>query len=500
MKSTKNRPFRYWMVGFSMLAVSLGGAAWADTGASRKSPTAASAIGSAKGLSKAFRFAADKVLPSVVAIENRPASDGVSVQQDSVPRGENPLKGTPFEHLFPDSREGLRRRNGRSGGLGSGVIVHDSGLVITNHHVVSGGGNVTVRLADGREFKALEVWTDPKTDIAVVKIAATDGLVAATIGNSDVMEIGDWVLALGQPFGLESTVTAGIISAKHRGIGMMARENFLQTDAAINPGNSGGPLVNLDGEVVGINTAISSRSGGNNGVGFAVPINLAKWVAKQLASDGMVRCAYLGVGIQPVTAQLASQFQVKPREGVVVTDVFPDTPAAKAGLRSGDVIVEFAGNRIASPQSLQVVVERCQLGSSHPMTIVRQGARMELAFLSEEQPDTFGTDGDAAQENSATPQTSRLQGLGLEISPLDPEVAAELGMKGTRGVVITAVNDQSPAARAGLASGMVITEINRSPVTDVADAVAALGDESIAESVLLLVRTANGSRFVALRS
>ncbi len=318
---------------------------------------AAHAVASAKGLSTAFRVASEQVLPAVVTIENEPkavtADDNATTPPKPNPFGErNPFEGTPFEDFFKDHGFNFEMPPGQpqphAGGSGSGVVIDPSGIILTNNHVVAGDGEVTVRLHDGREFKATNVWTDPKTDIAVVKIDAQD-LVAAKLGNSDTVSVGDWVLALGQPFGLEDTVTAGIISAKHRGIGITARENFLQTDAAINPGNSGGPLVNLDGEVVGINTAISSRSGGNDGVGFAIPINLAKWVGDQLVQGGTVHRAYLGVGIQPVTATLAEQFKVKPREGVAVTDVFPNTPAAKAGLQSGDVIVEYAGVAVSNP-------------------------------------------------------------------------------------------------------------------------------------------------------
>ncbi|MCA9223426.1 MAG: trypsin-like peptidase domain-containing protein, partial [Planctomycetales bacterium] len=320
------------------------------------------AVASAKGLSTAFRVASEKVLPSVVTIENMPkaavASDERAAPQQRNPSGDrNPFEGTPFEDFFKDRGFNFEmppiQPQPRAGGTGSGVVIDPSGIILTNNHVVAGDGEVTVRLHGDREFKATNVWTDPKTDIAVVKIDAT-GLVAAKLGDSDTVAVGDWVLALGQPFGLEDTVTAGIISAKHRGIGITARENFLQTDAAINPGNSGGPLVNLDGEVIGINTAISSRTGGNDGIGFAVPINLAKWVGDQLVHGGAVHRAYLGVGIQPVTATLAEQFKVKPREGVAVTEVFPSTPAAIAGLQSGDVIVEYAGVAVSSPNELQL--------------------------------------------------------------------------------------------------------------------------------------------------
>ncbi len=360
------------------------------------------ALTAAKGLSTAFRVVSEKLLPCVVAIETSPNTMMVNGTQrgprpEMSPGERNPFEGTPFGDFFKDNPEGqgfsfrmppMQPRPQR--GLGSGVIFDASGLILTNHHVVAGGGDVTVRLADGREFKAAQVWSDPQTDIAVVKIDGASDLAAARLGDSDLVAVGDWVLALGQPFGLESTVTSGIISAKGRGIGITPRENFLQTDAAINPGNSGGPLVNLDGEVIGVNTAISSRSGGNEGIGFAVPINLAKWAADQLAHGGTVHRAYLGVGIQPVTAMLADQFQVKPKHGVVVTDVFPDTPAAKAGLQSGDVIVEYAGLAVSTPQELQVAVERSEIGRAHTLSIVRDGKSMTLNFTPEEQPSHFG--------------------------------------------------------------------------------------------------------------
>jgi serine protease Do len=476
---------------------------------------AARAVSSARELSTAFRVASEQVLPSVVAVETTPAVAAASPERaPATPgtpgrspfRGRNPFEGTPFEDMFRDAPSGEGFRFGmppgqqmpRRGGIGSGVIFDASGLILTNNHVVSGGGTVSVRLHDGREFTASQVWTDSKTDIAVIKIDGAQDLVAAPLGNSDTVSIGDWVLALGQPFGLESTVTAGIISAKHRGIGITPRENFLQTDAAINPGNSGGPLVNLDGEVIGINTAISSRSGGNEGIGFAVPVNLAKWVATQLAKDGVVRRAYLGVGIQPVTQKLADQFKVKPREGVVVTDVFPNTPAAKAGVQSGDVIVEFAGVTVASPQELQTLVEQAELGKPHALTVKRDGKTKDLAFTPEEQPSDYGM----ARRSTPAEQpsgSSQLEKLGLEIGSLDPQVAEQLGLQGIEGVVITRVQRDSLADRAGLESGMAITQVNRAPVADLESAVKALNEASPADGILLLVRSGEGSRFVVLK-
>lgn len=479
------------------------------------SPDVERAIESANHLSTAFRTVAQRLLPAVVAIENRPsvawnAGSQLRPSQDGLPRGfnfeqENPFEGTPFEELFrgrnfrmvpPGDMPG-GRGSGRAlpGGIGSGVIISTDGIILTNNHVVAGGGEVSVRTQDGREFSAEEVWTDPKTDLAVVKINASN-LVAAPLGNSDQVEIGDWVVALGQPFGLESTVTAGIISAKNRGLGITDRENFLQTDAAINPGNSGGPLVNLRGEIIGINTAISSRSGGNEGIGFAVPSNLARWVSNQLVEHGTVRRAYLGVGIQPVTQDLAEQLSVAPRSGVAVTDVYPKTPAAKSGLQSGDVIVKFDGESIRDPQQLQLAVERSEFGKSLKIDIVRNGTPMQLNYKPEEQPGDFGL---RSQNKSAPGRSQRMENFGLEVAPMDDAVAQQLGMQGVKGVVITAVADGSPAAEAGLNSGMVITQVNRQPVTSLEQFLQAMQNSKAGEGALLLVRTENGSRFVVLK-
>ncbi|MGN6135161.1 MAG: Do family serine endopeptidase [Aureliella sp.] len=475
------------------------------------------AVSSAKDLSTAFRVAADKVLPSLVTIEtkSKPVQAPVRRKGHSAPDGmggRNPFAGTPFEDMFkgfemqgdgaeqfgfgaPDSHP--------QEGLGSGVIIDGSGLIMTNNHVVAGGKSVDVlvRLWDGREYKADKVWTDPKTDIAIVKIEGADDLTVAALGDSDQVAVGDWVLALGQPFGLESTVTAGIVSATHRGVGINARESFLQTDAAINPGNSGGPLVNLDGQVVGINTAISSRGGGNDGVGFAVPVNLAKWVGDQLVKNGEVHRAYLGVGIQPVNATLAKQFNVKPREGVVVTEVYPNTPAAKAGLKSGDVIRSFAGVGVNSPRELQLLVERAEVGRPHGIELVRNGKSMTLNFVPEMQSEDLEAKlGDADSSGHMPAESSSFEALGLELSNLDAAVAEQLGIKGEEGVVITSVTPGSVADRAGLESGMVIAQINRKPVKDMSAAEKALSGYKSGDDLLLLIKTEAGSRFIVIGS
>lgn len=471
------------------------------------SPEATRAIESANHLSIAFRTVADRLLPSVVSIENRPtvATKPVNgIRPSANPSGNNPFQGTPFEDMFrefdfqsPESSPRGRGTPSPRGGIGSGVIIDNTGIILTNNHVVAGDGDITVRTHDGRKFVATNVWTDPKTDLAVVKIDGAGDLVAATLGDSDQTGIGEWVIALGQPFGLESTVTAGIISAKHRGIGITDRENFLQTDAAINPGNSGGPLVNLRGEVVGINTAIHSRSGGNNGIGFAVPSNLARWVSDQLIDDGSVQRAYLGVGIQPVTADLAAAMSVKPRGGVVVTDVYPDTPAAKAGLRSGDVIVRFHGKTIDTPQALQLAVERSPIGKDLMIDVMRNGKTLELTYEPTVQP----TDFTAARGRGVSPEAQPASDLGIEIATLNADVAKRLGVPDSEGVVITSVREGTPADTAGLKSGMVIAEVERQKVADASEFAAAMKQaREDDDGILLLVRTENGSRFVVVKS
>ncbi|WP_158222509.1 Do family serine endopeptidase [Rhodopirellula sp. MGV] len=478
------------------------------------------AIHSANNLSMAFRAVSEHVMPSLVAIENRPAvavtktHDTIKPSSDPF-HGANPFKGTPFEDMMRDFG-GMRRFEMRPDGkmipkdfgqpsphggrgIGSGVVIDASGIILTNNHVVRGGGEVTVRLNDGREFVASQVWTDPDTDIAVVKIDGATGLVPAALGDSDTTDIGDWVIAMGQPFGLESSVTAGIISAKHRGIGITARENFLQTDAAINPGNSGGPLVNLNGEVIGINTAISSRGGGNDGIGFAVPSNLARWVSDQLVENGTVKRAYLGVGIQPITQDLAGELNVQPRGGVLVTDVYDETPAAEMGLKSGDVIVKFDGKDVRTPQALQLAVERSPVGSKVPVKVVRDGEQMELSYRgTEAKKGFFNREHKASETHDQDQPSMKIGDLGLEVTSLDSAIADSLGVSADHGVVISAVNEGSAAEDAGLQPGMVVTEVDRTPIASVEDfekAVSADNDDK----TLLLVKSERGSRFVVVK-
>jgi serine protease Do len=472
------------------------------------------AVSHAMTLSEAFRAASDRVLPAVVSIQH--TTEAKLVKRDVRPnmqgRGSLPkeFQNDPLLRRFfgeegfggiPGMEDGPDMRSMPQSSSGSGVIIDKSGIVLTNNHVVAGGGKIVVKLHDGREFAATEVKTDPNTDIAVVKIKA-DGDLPAAVGDSDAMRIGDWVLALGQPFGLQDTVTAGIISAKQRNVAITKHAEFLQTDAAINPGNSGGPLVNLEGEVVGINTAINSTSGGNQGIGFAVPVNVAKWVSSQLLKDGKVHRAYLGVGIQPVTQDLAGQFGLKTPTGALVTDVFPDSPAAKAGIQPQDVIVEFAGQHISSSAQLPAIAGRTTIGSKQPVVVLRDGKRVELSMTMREQPANFGVRTEA-EENGDEPQTESptqsFDKLGLEVTPLNADLARQLGIKEVSGVVITSVQDASPAAKAGLEPGMAITQVGRKAVKTAGEFETATKDVDLKKGVLLLARTAVGSRFVVVR-
>ena len=376
------------------------------------------------------------------------------------------------------------------------MIIDDSGIILTNNHVVAGGGTVIVRTYDGREFTASEVLTDPSTDIAVVKIKGADNLTAAPMGDSDRVEVGDWVLALGQPFGLESTVTAGIISAKHRGIRIAARADFLQTDAAINPGNSGGPLVNLRGEIVGINTAISSRGGGNDGVGFSVPSNLVGWVADQLIESGEVKRAYLGVQIQEIDADLARTLNMPPRSGVLVNQVMDDTPAAKIGLREGDVIVRFNNRAVRSPSELQLAVEQSTFGTQVPVKVNRDGKVITLDYAPVERPRDFDTASSPPPVKNEAPAVE-MNKLGVSVEMLTDETAKALGLDEVEGVVITKVRPGGPADQAGLAEGTVIKQLSRTPITSV-EQFEKLVSESKGD-LLALVEDARGSRFVVLK-
>jgi len=338
-------------------------------------------VSHAKALSNAFRQAARQTSPSVVTI--------LSKTRIAMGRGPADLRelfrDPRFRDLFPDGlplevpEEDGGEEEGDSDGafashVGSGVIIDTDGLILTNNHVVEDAQEVTVRLSDGREFKATDIRRDPLSDVAILKIESPGMLRAAKLGDSDSLDIGDWVIAIGSPFELETTVSAGIISGKGRGIHQIVRGTLLQTDAAINPGNSGGPLVNLNGEVIGINTAIASNSGGYQGIGFAIPISRAKWVSDELLKFGKVRRAFLGVRIEDLSAEKGKELGRPARSGVLVVDAIPSGPAAQAGIKARDVIIEFGGRPTRRVRELMDEVEQKPLDSKQEVKVFRDGA------------------------------------------------------------------------------------------------------------------------------
>jgi len=393
--------------------------------------------------SNTFRQVVAAVAPAVININT------VTVVRNPFAGPRTPLEEFFGEEFFRRFFGGPREFTQRS--LGSGVIVDRSGIALTNHHVIEGATDIEVVTADGRKHRARVVGSDPKSDLAVLRILGGAEYPAARLGDSDAVQVGDWVLAIGSPFGFTQTVTAGIISAKGRVLGQGPFDDFLQTDAAINPGNSGGPLVNMQGEVVGINTAIVSRSGGSLGIGFAIPINLAKKIYTELTTRGRVARGWLGVSVQPLTAELAKSFGAPDEQGVLVADVVEGSPAHRAGLRPGDIILEVNGRRVTAPSDLQRAV-----GLAGP------GSR-----------------------------------LGLEVKPVTPELARQLGLPRAEGVVVTAVEAGSPADQSGVQPGDVIRQLNRQPIRSLGDFERAAAALKAGDRVTLLLQRGGTALFVA---
>jgi serine protease Do len=357
----------------------------------------------------------------------------------------------------------------RQQGVGSGVIATKDGYILTNNHVVDGAEEVKVALQDGREFKAKVIGRDPKSDVAVIKIDAKD-LPAVTLADSDKVEVGDVVLAIGNPFGIGQTVTTGIVSAKGRSNMGLDYEDFIQTDAAINPGNSGGALVDADGRLIGINTAILSRSGGNQGIGFAIPSNMARDVMTDLIKDGKVERGYLGVMIQDVTPALAKEFNLKDNNGAIVSDVMPRSPADKAGLTSGDVITEFDGHKVSDGQHLKLAVGKAKLGETIPVKFLREGSTETVRVTIKDQPGTENLAKADSHGDKDKDDTGTLVGVG--VGNLDRETRQELKLpENLRGAVVTEVKPDSAAAEAGLKPGDIIQEIDRKAVKNADDAI-----------------------------
>ncbi len=472
-----------------IIAFSGGSANWADE---------ASDIASAKSLSRAFRAVSQRIIPTVVKIKTttRPQT----FRSDSALPGKNRLPGSPFENFFGDQTPGFTPSEAPArSGLGSGVIIDAKGIILTNYHVVEGADEVLVELSDGKQFRAADVKTDEQSDLAVLRIRADHALPAATLGNSDKLEIGDWVLAIGHPFDLDLTVSSGIISGKARVLPTGRRADFLQTDAAINPGNSGGPLVNLDGEVVGINTAIASNSGGYQGVGFAIPANLANWVTKQLVEKGSVERAYLGVRIEEIRAPQAEKLGIDPGKGVLVAEVFPDTPAARAGLRKNDRILKFADHEVQNPRQLQEFVEQTELGTPRTAEIVRDGKPQTVQIVASPLPRNFGLAGTIFQDPKLIVSPT-VNELGIKMADLTKADIERLGYAGFKGALIKEVDPDVLAAQAGIRGGMLVMQVEKKAVRSAAEFNKAMKNQSLLKGIMLLVRTPDGgNRLVQLR-
>ena len=437
-----------------------------------QAPTPRAAAAATTG---SFAKLAEAVKPAVINVSSQSKASG----------GRTPLEehnGEDFyKRFFGNAPERMPRR-----GLGSGVIIDPSGIALTNAHVVDGATSIEVVTVDGAKHKAKVVGLDKKTDLAVLQLDGSAKFPFVALGDSDEAQVGDWVIAVGSPFGLQATVTSGIISAKARQIGAGPYDEFIQTDAAINPGNSGGPLLNMRGEVVGINTAIVR---GGSGIGFAIPSNLAKRVASELRTSGKVTRGWLGVSLQPLTSELATSFGVKEAKGALVSDVSADSPAARAGLKSGDVIVEFNGKKVEDPSALARAVAVAKPGENSKVMIWRdrhqQTLDIKLGELPGERTAAAGTDPAGKSD------------LGLTVQPVTPDVARQLDLKNPTGVVITRVDPSGPAAEAGLQRGDVIVEVDRTPVKSVDD-FEKLTAKSSSKQVLMRVQREGTAMYVAL--
>jgi serine protease Do len=432
-----------------------------------------------------FVSLAKQLSPAVVNISTTQASGG-AVHGRPSPFGEEDPFGEFWKRFFGDP---FPRGPSRQKSLGSGFVVDGGGLILTNNHVVENAEKIVVRLSDEREFEAEVVGTDAKTDIAVIRIKTKGDLPTVTLGDSDRLEVGEWVLAIGSPFGLEHTVTSGIVSAKGRNIGAGPYDNFIQTDASINPGNSGGPLINMRGEVVGINTAIFSRGGGNIGIGFTIPINLVKELLPQLTEKGKVTRGWLGVVIQRVTPDIAESLGLEKASGALVANVAKGGPAEEGGVEVGDVIIEFDGLKVRESNDLPAIVARTPVGKRVGVKVLRDGkeevVRVKIGELKEE------------EVLASVPGKGS---LGLTVQKVTPQIAESLGLERPEGVVVTSVEQGSPGDEAGIRRRDVILEIDRKPIRGLKDYRKAVSRIEKGRGVLFLVRRGETTLFLALKN
>ncbi|MCX5830045.1 MAG: DegQ family serine endoprotease [Deltaproteobacteria bacterium] len=436
-----------------------------------------------KDSGKPFSFAdlAEKWSPTVVNISATQTIKSSRGFSGNIPRG-NFGNDDFFQRFFGDIPE----RESRQNSLGSGFIISSDGYIFTNNHVVAKADKIKVKLSNGREYDAEVKGKDPNTDLALIKIKPDGDLPCVKFGDSDKLRVGDWVFAIGNPFGLDHTVTAGIVSAKGRVIGAGPYDNFIQTDASINPGNSGGPLFNVDGEVVGINTAIAAQG---QGIGFAVPINLAKDVLKDLKAKGYVTRGWLGLSIQDITPDILENMKLKDRQGALVGQVFPGDPADKGGIKTGDIIIAIAGRPVQDTHELLRIVAALPVGKKVVVRIVRDGQEKNLDVVTGERKDLreIATSGKLVDQ------------MGMTLQEITPEMARNLGLSEKGGIVITRVNPNSPADEAGLKAGDIILNVNRIRIQVMKDLTDELARSGKQETIMLLIKREEATLFVTIR-
>jgi serine protease Do len=432
-----------------------------------------------------FSDLAKKASPSVV---------NVSTVKVIKRQGRRPLPfGGPFgqEDPFRDFFERFFRdqipKDYRQQSLGTGFIIDKAGFILTNNHVVEQTDEIKVKLSDDREFMAEIVGRDPKTDLALIRIKPEGDLVPLPLGDSDDLEIGDWVIAIGNPFGLGHTVTAGIVSAKYRQIGAGAYDNFIQTDASINPGNSGGPLLNTAGEVIGINTAILSRSGGSVGIGFAIPVNMAKDLLPQLKEGKVIR-GWLGVMIQKITPELKEKLELKDERGALVADVTAGGPAEGAGIKRGDVIVSFDDKEIKEMNDLPYIVASTPVGKEVEVEVIRKGKKQRIEVKV----------GELEEEKAAPVVSEAGPDLGMVVKDITPELARNFGLSESSGLVVVQVESNSPAGEAGMKPGDMILEVDQVEVTDIREFNRKMEAYKVGDTVLFLIKRRTATLYLTV--
>ena len=438
-----------------------------------------------KGFPSSFADLAERVSPAVVNVSTTKTLKAPNFSRDFQ---------SPFEEFFGEKFWerffGLYPHKRKQRSLGSGFIVAKDGYILTNAHVIEEAEQINIRLSTGETYQAEVVGRDSKTDLALIKAKSWLDLPdPVKLGDSDTLRVGDWVMAIGNPFGLDHTVTAGIVSAKGRVIGAGPYDDFIQTDASINPGNSGGPLFNTQGEVVGINTAIYTTSGGNIGIGFAVPINMANKIIAQLKKEGKVTRGWIGITIQKLTPELAESFGVRDTKGALITDVTPGGPADNAGIKSGDIIIKFNGKKIEKMRDLPRIVSATAVGTSVEVKIVREGEKKIFNVTIKE-----------LEEGKKLVAGKMVPSFGIQVAELTPESAPQWGYSPSeRGVIISQIEPGSLADEAGLKTGDVIKEINRKPIKSIQDYRDSLKNTSTKKGILFFVNRNDNSLYVAVK-